>query len=277
MADLIEVRDLGVTFGAGRASASEAVAGISFSIAPGEFVGLLGESGCGKSTTALALLGLLAREHASVRGSVIFEGQDLLRLGERELQNIRGDRISIVFQEPELALSPVMRAGDQIAEVIHAHRDWNWRRCRTEAEGLLDRLGLKPKDRIYSAYPHQLSGGQRQRVALAQALACQPALLIADEPTASLDAQSQAGFVALLRELKQDSRTSLLLISHTPEVEASLADRVLIMKQGSIIECGDAAHIYRHSQNAYTRGLLGAHGSEPALAREVPAEELMPQ
>jgi peptide/nickel transport system ATP-binding protein len=274
MPELIEVRDLRVTFRSGSGSAREAVAGISFALGPGEFVGLMGESGCGKSTTALALLGLLAREQALVRGSVIFDGQDLLSLSQRDLQKIRGNRISIAFQEPELALNPVMRVGDQIAEVTRAHRDWDWRRCRTEAKALLDRLGLEPKARIYAAYPHQLSGGQRQRVALAQALACQPTLLIADEPTGSLDAENQAAFIELLRELKRDGRTSLLLISHSPEVQVSLADRLLIMRQGSIVERGDLRYIWRHSQSDYTQGLLCAPCAKPTLT---PAEDLVPQ
>jgi ABC-type glutathione transport system ATPase component len=231
----------------------------------------MGESGCGKSTTALAMLGLLDDETCAVEGAVMFEGEDLLSTSDRRLEKIRGDRISIIFQEPELALSPVMRAGDQIAEVLRAHRDWAWRRCRAEAEALIGRVGLEPTERIYSAYPHQLSGGQRQRVALAQALACKPALLIADEPTASLDAESQAGFIALLLGLKRDGATSLLLISHSPEVQASLADRLLIMKGGRIIEEGKLAHLRAHSRHEYTRGLLKADAHDRTASRATPA------
>lgn len=273
MSDLVEVKNLRVTFAPESASRLEAIAGISFAIAPGEFVGLMGESGCGKSTTALAVLGLLKDETCAVEGEVMFEGEDLLSTSDRSLEKIRGDRISIIFQEPELALSPVMRARDQIAEILRAHRGWTWSRCRAEAEALVGRVGLEPTERIYSAYPHQLSGGQRQRVALAQALACKPALLIADEPTASLDAESQAGFIALLRGLKRDGATSLLLISHSPEVQASLADRVLIMKGGRIMEEGKLAQLRAHSRHDYTRGLLKADVHDRTDPRATPANK----
>ncbi len=230
--------------------------GVSFDVAPGEVVGLMGESGCGKSSTALALLGLLAKQRAEVVGSIVLRGQELLGMKEAELQKIRGSKISLVFQEPGIALSPVMRVGDQVAEVIHAHREWSWKRCRTEAETILARVGLGSAARIYSAYPHQLSGGQRQRVVLAQALCCEPSLLVADEPTASLDARSQADFLALLRGIKSQFGISILLISHSPELQASLADRLLVMKNGLIIEEGSFERLYENPAHDYTRMML---------------------
>jgi ABC-type glutathione transport system ATPase component len=177
-------------------------------------------------------------------------------MGERALQRIRGAEISMVCQEPGISLSPVLRVGDQVAEVFRAHREWGWKRCGEEAEAMFARVGLPGSARIFSAYPHQLSGGQLQRVVLAQALACQPALLLADEPTASLDARSQADFLALLRELKEQFHISILLVSHTPEIQASLADRLLVMKAGRIVEEGSFEKIYRSPGNPYTRALL---------------------
>jgi len=256
MSNLLQVSNLTVEYHAADLRPHAAVDRISFDVASGEVLGLMGESGSGKSSVALALLGLLPADSAEISGSVLFQGQELLAMPERALQQIRGAAISLVFQEPGISLSPMMRAGDQVAEVIHAHRRWNWKRCRMEAERMLARVGLTPTDRIFSAYPHQLSGGQRQRVVLAQALACDPVLLIADEPTASLDARSQADFIALLRSLKQQFHISILLISHTPEIQASLADRLLVMKNGRIVEEGSFDELYRNPSHAYTRLML---------------------
>jgi peptide/nickel transport system ATP-binding protein len=256
MKPLLQVRDLSVRYRREGARPNLAVDQVNFAVAAGETVGLMGESGCGKSTIALSLLGLLPPEGAEITGSILFRGEELLSLDENQMQKIRGAAISLVFQEPEISLNPVMRVGEQIAEVIHAHGSLRWKGCRGEAEKMIARVGLPQTDRIFSAYPHQLSGGQRQRVVLAQALACRPALLIADEPTTSLDARSQSAFLALLRELKQEMQISLLLISHTPEIQASLADRVLVMKDGQIIEEGSFAQLYWNPSNNYTRSIL---------------------
>jgi ABC-type glutathione transport system ATPase component len=253
---LLKVRDLTIRYRPAEAADREAVSAVSFDLARGEVLGVMGESGCGKTSIALALLGLLSREDAAVTGSVLFRGEDLLATNEKSLQKIRGAAISMVYQEPGIALSPVMRVGTQIAEIIHAHRKHNWKKCREEAFAMLGRVGLPSTERIFSAYPHQLSGGQLQRIVLAQALVCQPALLITDEPTASLDAQSRAGFVALLRELRQSLGISLLLISHTPEIQASLADRMLVMKDGKIVEMGRFDDLYSKPSHPYTKALL---------------------
>jgi ABC-type glutathione transport system ATPase component len=257
MNTLLQVRELKVRYRGGEAPPNEAVRGVSFDIGAGEVVGLMGESGCGKSSIALALLGLLDKRKTDLSGSILFGSQQLVSLNERQFEKIRGTRISIIFQEPGIALSPVMRAGEQVTEVIHAHRRLSWKRCRAEAKTMLARVGLSDTSRIFAAYPHQLSGGQRQRVALAQALACEPELVVADEPTASLDARSQAGFIELLRELKAQSRISILLVSHTPEIQASLADRLLVMRNGNIIETGSFSAVCQHSNQPYTRLLFG--------------------
>lgn len=256
MQSLLQVKDLRVAYRGAVATVPNAVDAVSFAIASGEVLGLMGESGCGKSSTALALLGLLGDQHAEVSGSVQFRGKELLSMDPRALQALRGSGISMVFQEPEIALSPVMRVGEQVAEVIHAHNNLSWKRCRVEAEAALVRVGLPGTQRIFSAYPHQLSGGQRQRVVLAQALACQPALIIADEPTASLDARSQNELLALLRELKRELGIAILLISHTAEVQAYLADRLMVMADGRIVEHGTFRELYRNPSNEITRAML---------------------
>ncbi len=256
MGTFLQVKDLKIGYRSADSTPWQAVDGVSFEIAPGEVLGVMGESGCGKTSVALAMLGLLSKDQAEMSGSIVFREQELLSMDERSLQRIRGAEISMVYQEPGIALSPLMPAGAQIAEVVHAHREWSWKQCRAEARSMLARVGLPSIDRIISAYPHQLSGGQLQRVVLAQALVCRPALLIADEPTAALDARGQADFIALLRELNQQLNISILLISHTPEIQASLADRVLVMKDGQIIEQGRFEDLYWKSSHAYTKTLL---------------------
>jgi peptide/nickel transport system ATP-binding protein len=267
METLLKVRDLAVEFGGDQVY--RALDGISFDIGQGEIVGLMGESGSGKSTTALALLGLLPSDSTRVTGSAIFRDRNLFSFREREWERIRGAEISLVFQEPEIALSPVMRAGDQVAEVIRAHRKWEWRRCRAEASATISRVGLAD-ERFSRAYPHQLSGGQRQRVVLAQALACEPALLIADEPTASLDARSQSELLALLQNLRNQTGVAILLISHSPEVQATLADRLLILKEGRILEQGTFDELHHAPSHSYTRKLLGGKQSASDVRSAAP-------
>jgi len=256
MEALLQVRNLDVCYRGAGPSRHRAAQQVSFEIGEGEVLGLMGESGCGKTSIALALLGLLSEEQADISGSIQFRGEELLSKDRSSLRAIRGSGISLVFQEPELALSPVMKIRDQVAEVIHAHNDWKLERCRADAELALARVGFSDLQRISSAYPHQLSGGQRQRVVLAQALACKPALLIADEPAASLDARSQSEILALLRKLQRDLRISILLISHAPEVQASLADRLMVMANGRIVEQGPFEQLYRNPSHACTRAML---------------------
>jgi ABC-type glutathione transport system ATPase component len=256
MGILLQVENLNVSYRAAEGCEFRAVEGVSFHVGPGEVLGLMGESGCGKSSVALATMGLLEERHASVSGTVKFRGENLGCMNDRALEKIRGAGISIIHQEPGIALSPVMRVGSQIAEVVHAHKRWKWEKCREEAHSILSRVGLESTNRIFSAYPHQLSAGQLQRVVLAQALVCGPPLLIADEPTSSLDARSQADFIALLRDLKKRSRMSMLLISHTPEIHASLADRLAVMRDGRIVEEGDFEKLYASPADGYTKALL---------------------
>ena len=268
---LLRVKDLNVSYRGTGASQHHAVQNVNFEIGEGEVLGLMGESGCGKTSIALALLGLLSVEQAHVSGSIQFRGEELLAKDVRALRAIRGAGISLAFQEPELALSPVMKIRDQVAEVIHAHHDCAWERCRTEAELALARVGFSDMRRISSAYPHQLSGGQRQRVVLAQALACKPALLIADEPAAALDARSQGEILTLLGELQRELRISILLISHAPEVQATLADRLMVMASGQIVEQGPFAQLYRNPAHACTQAMLRT-SAHVGVAGDMPYE-----
>ena len=265
---LLAVKNLSVAYHGADGSRQQAVENASFEIGTGEVLGLMGESGCGKTSIALALLGLLAAEQAQVSGSIQFRGKELLTMGEREMRGIRGAGISMVFQEPGIALNPVMRVRDQVAEVIHAHKNMSWEKCRADAQLALVRVGLPDTQRIFSAYPHQLSGGQRQRVALAQALVCEPALVIADEPTASVDARSQHELLALFGQLQREVGISILLISHSAEVQARLADRLMVMERGKIVEQGQFEELYRRPAHAGTRAML-----RTPVAAEV-AEEL---
>jgi ABC-type glutathione transport system ATPase component len=269
METLLQVRDLTIRYRSEMQESFTAVDGVSFEIGKSETVGLTGESGSGKTSVALALLGLLAKDRTEIAGSADFRGIDLLKLNDRNFQRIRGAAISIAYQEPGISLSPFIKAGDQIAEVIYAHRRGGRRRCQAEAEEMLECVGLRDTRRIFSAYPHQLSGGQCQRIVLAQALACAPSLLIADEPTAQLDSCSQSEFFDLLGRLKKQLAISILLISHAPEVQASLADRLLVMMAGRIIENGLFERLCCDSSKAYTRAIL--RGKAPAPTRSAAA------
>jgi len=253
---LLAVNNLSVVYRTPDGGKQHAVENASFEIGGGEVLGLMGESGCGKTSIALALLGLLSKEQAQVSGSIHFRGKELLTMDDGDLRTIRGAGISMVFQEPGIALSPVLRVREQVAEVIHAHKKLTWEACRKDAELALIRVGLPNTQRIFSAYPHQLSGGQRQRVALAQALACDPALVIADEPTASVDARSQEELLSLMRGLQRDLGVAILLISHSAEVQARLADRLIVMEQGRIVEQARFAELYRNPSHASTRAML---------------------
>jgi len=255
---LLEVRDLAVQYDSRHGPPALAVDELSLEVAEGEVVGLLGESGCGKTTLLLAILGLLPASAQVVSGSIRFRGRELLRLSDTELRRLRGAEISIIFQEPVLALNPVRRVGAQVGEVIHAHRPWGRRRCREEALSMLVEVGFSEPVRIHDAYPHELSGGQRQRVVIAQALACRPALLLADEPTASLDSTTQAELRALLGKLQVRFGLAVLLVSHDLGALAALARRVLVMYAGRLVEAGTPARVFGDPLHPYSRGLLRA-------------------
>jgi len=254
-AALLRICGLTVRYAALADPCHPALLGIEFEIKPGEIVGVLGESGSGKSTLALAILGLLPVS-ADIDGSIYFEDTDLLRVEEREWEAVRGRRIAIVFQEPGLSLSPVMRVGDQVGEVLRAHRQGRGQHRKQQVEAILQDVGLVQVDRICKAYPHQLSGGELQRVAIAQALACRPDVVIADEPTRSLDATRQAELLDVLRDANRKFGCALIFITHNPALLADFADRVIVMYGGRIVEEGPVSRVFRRPLHPYTKGLL---------------------
>ena len=254
---LLDVKRLTVTFPGARSNVT-AVDDVSFQIGAGETLGLVGESGSGKSVTAFAIIRLLQPPGRVVAGQVTFEGRDLLALPEREMRSVRGARISLIFQEPMTALNPVMRVGDQIAESLTVHGKATAAAARSRATELLEAVHIPDPARRLRDYPHQLSGGMRQRVMIAIALACQPPLVIADEPTTALDVTIQAEVLDLLRELKAKFGLSLLLITHDFGVIAEMADRVAVMYKGRLVEQGPVRQILRSPVHDYTKSLLAA-------------------
>jgi peptide/nickel transport system ATP-binding protein len=253
---LLEVTDLRVTLQTSRGPA-DALRGVSFAMQRGDTVGLIGESGCGKSITALALMGLLP-DGATVGGSIRFDGQELTALGEVALCTLRGARISMIFQEPMTALNPLHSIGRQIAEPLRLHKGLSPAAARSEALRLLQRVQLPDAAKRLDAYPHQMSGGQRQRVVIAIALACGPDLLIADEPTTALDVTIQREVLDLIAELVAEDGMGLLLISHDLGVMAETVQRMLVMYGGTVVESGPTAEVFRQLSHPYTRGLFAA-------------------
>ncbi len=253
---LLQVRNLRVTLATQRGPA-DALRGISFDLARGDTVGLIGESGCGKSITALALMGLLP-EGARVMGSIKLNGQELTTLDEAALCQLRGNRIGMVFQEPMTALNPLHPVGRQIAESLRQHRGLSGAAARAEALRLLQRVQLPQAAARLDQYPHQLSGGQRQRVVIAIALACGPDLLIADEPTTALDVTIQREVLDLIAELVREDGMGLLLISHDLGVMADRVRRLLVMYGGSVVEAGPTEQVFARLAHPYTRGLFAA-------------------
>jgi oligopeptide transport system ATP-binding protein len=252
---LLTVDGLRVQFSTARGMVY-AVNGVSFEISPGETLGLVGESGCGKSVTALALLGILARNGRVTGGSAVFEGRDLLQMRDRELRRIRGGDIAMIFQDPMTSLNPVLTIGRQIREVLETHFDMGKDQATRRAGELLERVGIPSADLRLKDYPHQFSGGMRQRAMIAMALACEPKLMIADEPTTALDVTIQAQILDLLRELVAEQDTALILITHDLGVVAGMCERVNVMYGGLIMEAGSADQLFARPRHPYTLGLL---------------------
>ncbi len=255
MGEMLTVKDLKVTFLENR---KEALHGISFSMAEGERLGLVGESGSGKTVTAMAITGLIQRSGVEVSGDVLFNGTDLHRCSRRELRAIQGAGIGVVFQEPMNSMNPLIRVGPQVEEVLRIHTDYVPELRRKMAIDALDRVGLPNPEEVYNKYPHQLSGGQRQRAMIASAMVIHPKLLICDEPTTALDVSVQAKILKLLRELSDEYKVGILLISHDLLVVKQLCERVAVMYKGNIVEQGDTMDIFNAPKDAYTRQLMAA-------------------
>lgn len=248
---LLKVTDLHVGFGE-----TEILRGVSFDLAPGETLGVVGESGCGKSMTGFAIMGMLQAPGRVTKGSILLEGKELVGLPEREMRKIRGQDIALVMQDPFTSLNPMMRIADQIAETYTLHQGISKGEARRRAIDMLDRVGVPAPEASALKYPHQLSGGQRQRVVIAMAFACRPKVLIADEPTTALDVTLQAQILRLLRELQEKEGTSVILISHDIGAIASVAHRIAVFYAGRIIEIGKSEQVLRQASHPYTRSLL---------------------
>jgi peptide/nickel transport system ATP-binding protein len=254
---LLQVRGLRTSFFT-RDGVGRAVDGIDFHVDRGEIMGLVGESGCGKSVTSLSIMGLISKPGRITDGEILFDGRNLLDLSPDEMRRLRGDRISMIFQQPTSALNPVQTAGQQVAEVLRLHRNMKkgpaWQRARE----LLRTVGIPDPDRRLKAYPHEMSGGMAQRVMIAMALACEPELLIADEPTTALDVTIQAQILDLMRDLREQTGTAIVLITHDLGVVAEMCDRVAVMYAGEIVEYTDVQALFKDPLHPYTRGLIAS-------------------
>jgi peptide/nickel transport system ATP-binding protein len=268
---LLSVRDLRVEFHRRGEPDTVAVDGVSFDVAPGQVVGLVGESGCGKSVTSMAIMRLLPARGVRVSGSAVMDGVDLLTLPEHEMRERRGRDLSMVFQDPLTSLNPVIPIGLQITEVLRRHRGMAKGAARKAAAELLERVGIPDPRRRLDSYPHQLSGGMRQRALIAIALACRPRLLIADEPTTALDVTIQAQILELLKELVRETRAALIMITHDLGVVAGLCETVNVLYSGRIVERAQRHRLFTTPRHPYTHGLLR---SIPRLDAE-PGEELL--
>ncbi|UOF91295.1 ABC transporter ATP-binding protein [Fodinisporobacter ferrooxydans] len=234
------------------------VDGVTIEIGAGETVGVVGESGCGKSITSLSIMRLIPQPGKIVDGTIQFQDRDLLQLSEKQMRSIRGNEIAMIFQEPMTSLNPVFTIGDQLVETIHLHMKLNRKQALNRAVELLKQVGIPRASEIVHEYPHRLSGGMRQRVMIAMAMACNPKLLIADEPTTALDVTIQAQILDLMRKIQNESGTSILMITHDLGVVAEMCDRVIVMYAGKIVEQTDVKTLFKNPKHPYTQGLLAS-------------------
>ena len=263
---LLEVTNLRTSFKQENGEEFSPVDGVSFSVRAGRTLGIVGESGCGKSVTSLSIMGLLPKGQGRISGgSVVFEGRDLATLSAKELRKLRGDRMAMIFQDPMTSLNPAITVGHQLIEAIRAHRSISTRRATALALEMLGRVRIASPTQCMDSYPHKLSGGMRQRVMIAMALSCEPALLIADEPTTALDVTIQAQVLELMRTLREETGTAIILITHDLGVIAELADDVVVMYCGQVVERCSVNQLFSNPQHPYTIGLLG---SVPKLNQE---------
>jgi peptide/nickel transport system ATP-binding protein len=254
MKPLLDIRNLKVNFGA-NAEKVNVVYDISLQVNPGEVVGIVGESGCGKSVTSMSILRLLGR-NTDVQGEIIFNGKNVLELSEKDMRKLRGNVISMIFQEPMTSLNPLHTIGKQIAEPLVRHKKMSRSEIKIRVLTLLNEVGLPRAEEIYDEFPHQLSGGMRQRVMIAMALACDPALIIADEPTTALDVTIQAQILELMKKISREHQTSILFITHDLGVIAEMCDRVVVMYAGQIVEHAGVKALFENPKHPYTIGLL---------------------
>jgi len=267
VAPLLRLNDLSVVFRTDQGIV-HAVDSVTLHVDQGETLAIVGESGSGKSVTALSILRLLGEAGSIERGQILFAGDDIATLTEAQMRRIRGDRISMIFQEPMTSLNPVIPVGKQVAEPLVLHRGISWKEALVAAEELLRKVAIPDPEGRLNEYPHQLSGGMRQRVMIAMALACQPKLIIADEPTTALDVTVQAQILALLKDLTHETGAALILITHDLGVVARYADRVAVMYAGRIVESASAMDLYENPTHPYTQGLMESIPSLDGVAGE---------
>ena len=269
---LLQVKDLKTYFYT-EDGLVKAVDGVDFTVRKGEVVGLVGESGCGKSVTSLSVMGLIAPPGRIVSGEILFDGQDLLKISEPEMDSLRGRRISMIFQQPQSSLNPVFTTGDQIGEVMEIHTNENKASILRRTLDLFHQVGIPDYENKIKAYPHEMSGGQAQRVMIAMALAMKPAILIADEPTTALDVTIQAQILKLIQDMRAELDTAVILITHDLGVVAEMADWVAVMYAGVIVEQASVQHLFKRPLHPYTQGLLR---SVPVMGRKEKKLEVIP-
>ncbi len=260
-APLLSVQELTVSFGKKKKS-TEVLHNISFAVQENEILGIVGESGSGKSVTSLSIMGLLPKKTAHCSGSILFDGKDLLKIKEKEFREIRGKEIAMIFQEPMSALNPSLKCGKQVSEILQLHLKMNFSEAKKETISLFEKVKLPRPQEIYNSYPHQISGGQMQRVMIAMAIACKPKLLIADEPTTALDVTVQKEIISLLKSIQQETKMAMLFISHDLNLVSEIADRVMVMYKGDVVENATTFEIFKIPKAEYTKALLDAR---PAL------------
>jgi len=271
---LLSVRSLSIGATSKQGEPVKILDEVSLEIPNGRAFGIIGESGCGKTTLARSLLRLLPEGLHISQGAIDFQGADILKMSSKTLNQTRGAEISLIHQEPAGALHPTMRIGDQVAEILKAHKRWNRKKCAIEAQAVLSEVFADDTERIFKSYPHELSGGQRQRVLIAQAISCKPSLIIADEPTASLDLVTQAEIISLLKNLKQKLGMTLILITHNPAILPGLVDSVAVMYGGQIVEEGPLEKIFSLPMHPYTQDLLRLRPSRQGTHRSDEKHEL---
>lgn len=266
---LIEVEDLRIAFRNSEVL-NEVVHGISFQIKSNEILGIVGESGSGKSVTSLALMGLLPKKNSVITGNLTYRNIDLLKLNDKQWQEVRSNKIAMVFQEPMSALNPSIHCGKQVAEVLLQHKELNALEAKKEVLRLFEQVRLPDQEKIYTSYPHEISGGQMQRVVIAMAIACKPDVLIADEPTTALDVTVQKEILQLLKTIQKETKMGMLFISHDLNVVSEVADNVMVMYQGNAVEYGTTEQVFKKPQNDYTKALLLSKPSDNERLEELP-------
>ena len=259
MQNILEIRNLVTSFASdGRKDRAIVVNGVDIAIPKGKTVGLVGESGCGKSVTALSVMGLLAENGRVESGQALFGGEDLMKLTDRQMRKVRGNRISMIFQEPMTSLNPVITVGRQVAEALMLHGGLDRAAAKCRSIEILETVGIPEAERRYNSYPHQLSGGLRQRVMIGMAMVMKPDLLIADEPTTALDVSIEAQILRLMRDLQRENGTSILMITHNLGIVAEICDEVYVMYAGEVVERADVFTLFRDCRHPYTRGLMAS-------------------